>query len=164
MGGHPDPRGGGGGRALVSVSGVCDVLRHPGGNVTQTTECMSGRECRREGCLSVSWRTLTSGSQREEQEPTEDAGSKEPWGIKSKLKEKAVRSDAEPEGFSVLCGPLPSSAPPERRGPLSHWRIFSLEPKGTRQRGEIAVRHEVCWNNTTWGFLNNCEIKHLSWG
>lgn len=45
---------GGGGRVLVLVSGACDVLRHPGGNVTQTAECMSGRECRREGCLSVS--------------------------------------------------------------------------------------------------------------
>lgn len=67
-------RTGVGGRALVSVCRVCDVYETPQGHVTQTPGCMSGREAG----TSVSCCTLTSGSQREEQEPTNDAGSKEP--------------------------------------------------------------------------------------
>ena len=45
---------GAGGRALVLVSGVRYVSRHPGGNVTQNNGCVSGRQRRWEGCLSMS--------------------------------------------------------------------------------------------------------------
>lgn len=155
MGGHPDRRGGGGGQALVSVSGACDVLRHPGGNVTQTTECMSGRECRREGCLSVSWHTLTSGSQREEQEPTEGAGSKEPWGIKSKLKEKAELDLMQNQKASLWCcaGLCPALLHRSAKVPCPTGESSPLNPKGRDNVGRWQwdmnsagiIQHEASW-------------------
>lgn len=54
MGGHPDCRDGGGGRALVSAGRVCDVYETPQGKRDTHHWVMSGRGCRREACTSVS--------------------------------------------------------------------------------------------------------------
>lgn len=131
-----------GSRALVSVLRACVVYGTP--EWKRHTDLGYGREGVQAGGAHV--RVLMHSDLRKSaRRAGTNKGCWEQGATRHKVQAERKgrsRSDAEPEGFSVLWCPLPSSAPLESRGPLSNWRIFSLEPKGMRQRNvEMAVRH-----------------------